>query len=96
MAITFPSIDNWMENVPLAPSIFSAISGVKAPKKLKGGDAPFGEFLETVVRNSRAAIEAGMRNVAANRGSHQLPAFKQPNGWRKTCRKNHRKRAGYA
>jgi hypothetical protein len=51
----------------VGPSIFSAISGVKAPKKLKGGDAPLGEFLETVVRNSRAAIEAGMRNVAANR-----------------------------
>jgi hypothetical protein len=51
----------------VGPSIFSAISGVKAPKKLKGGDAPLGEFIETVVRNSRAAIEAGMRNVAANR-----------------------------
>jgi hypothetical protein len=62
----------------VGPSIFSAISGVKAPKKLKGGDAPLGEFLETVVRNSRAAIEAGMRNVAANRVVTNFQSLNSP------------------
>jgi hypothetical protein len=62
----------------VGPSIFSAISGVKAPKKLKGGDAPLGEFLETVVRNSRAAIEAGMRNVAANRVVNNFQRLNSP------------------
>jgi hypothetical protein len=62
----------------VGPSIFSAISGVKAPKKLKGGDAPLGEFLETVVRNSRAAIEAGMRNVAATRVVNNFQRLNSP------------------
>jgi len=64
----------------IGPNIFSAISGVKAPKKLKGGDAPLGEFLETVVRNSKAAIEAGMRNVAAGRVVTQFQALDSPSG----------------
>jgi hypothetical protein len=62
----------------VGPSIFSAISGVKAPKKLKGGDAPLGEFLETVVRNSRAAIEAGMRNVASQRIVNNFQRLNSP------------------
>jgi len=49
------------------PNVFSAISGVAKPKKLKGGTAPLADFMETVIRNSRAAIEAGMKNVAAQR-----------------------------
>jgi hypothetical protein len=50
-----------------APSIFSSIAGVTKPKELKGGEAPLADFLETVVRNARAAIEAGMKNVAGQR-----------------------------
>jgi hypothetical protein len=49
------------------PNVFSPIAGVSKPKKLKGGEAPLADFMETVVRNSRAAIEAGMKNVAAQR-----------------------------
>lgn len=49
------------------PNVFSPIAGVSKPKKLKGGEAPLVDFMETVVRNSRAAIEAGMKNVAAQR-----------------------------
>ena len=49
------------------PNIFSAISGVRPPKKLKGGDAPLADFLETLVRNTQSSIEAGMKNAAANR-----------------------------
>jgi hypothetical protein len=49
------------------PRVFSAIAGVAKPKKLKGGEAPLADFMETVVRNSRAAIEAGMKNVAMQR-----------------------------
>jgi hypothetical protein len=51
----------------VGPRVFSAISGVAKPKKLKGGEAPLADFMETVVRNSRAAIEAGMKNVASQR-----------------------------
>lgn len=49
------------------PNIFSAISGVRPPKKLKGGDAPLADFLETLVRNTQSSIQAGMKNAAANR-----------------------------
>lgn len=51
----------------VGPRVFSAISGVAKPKKLKGGEAPLADFMETIVRNSRAAIEAGMKNVASQR-----------------------------
>jgi hypothetical protein len=51
----------------LGPNIFQSISGVKKPKALKGGEAPLADFLETVVRNTHAAIGAGMKNVAAQR-----------------------------
>jgi hypothetical protein len=53
--------------VTAGPRVFSAISGVAKPKKLKGGEAPLADFMETIVRNSRAAIEAGMKNVASQR-----------------------------
>ena len=51
----------------IGPNIFQAISGVKKPKALKGGEAPLADFLETVVRNTHAAIGAGMKNTAALR-----------------------------
>lgn len=49
------------------PKVFSAIAGVGKPKALKGGEEALADFMETVVRNSRAAIEAGMKNEAARR-----------------------------
>ena len=49
------------------PKVFSAIAGVAKPKKLKGGTTEITDFMETVVRNARAAIEAGMKNEAARR-----------------------------
>jgi len=55
----------------LGPKIFQSISGVKPPKKLKGikegQEAPLADFLETLVRNTQAAVQAGMKNVAAQR-----------------------------
>lgn len=57
------------------PKVFSAISGVAKPKKLKGGEAPLADFMETVVRNSRAAIEAGMKNVASQRVARDVVAM---------------------
>lgn len=54
------------------PNVFSAISGVSKPKKLKGGEEALADFVETVVRNSRAAIEAGMKNVAAQRVARDI------------------------
>ena len=49
------------------PNIFSSFSSVMKPKKLKGGEGKLADFLETVVRNTRSAIEAGMKNVAQQR-----------------------------
>ena len=60
-----------------APAIFSSISGVKKPKELKGGEAPLADFMETVIRNSRAAIEAGMKNVAGQRTIRDLLRLNQ-------------------
>jgi hypothetical protein len=52
----------------VGPKIFSAIAGVQKPKTLKGGTEKLGDFLENVIRNASAAVDAGMKNVAANRG----------------------------
>jgi hypothetical protein len=49
------------------PKIYQSISGVKPPKELQGSKAPLADFLETVVRNTHAAVQAGMKNVAAQR-----------------------------
>jgi len=51
----------------IGPKVFQNISGVKPPKKAKGGEAPLADFLETVVRNTQAAIQSGMKNAAAVR-----------------------------
>ena len=56
----------------VGPNVFSAISGVSKPKKLKGSEAALADFVETVVRNSRAAIEAGMKNVAGQRVARDI------------------------
>jgi hypothetical protein len=53
----------------IGPNIFQSISGVKAPKKLQGSDAPIADFLETIVRNTHSAVQAGMKNVAAQRAA---------------------------
>jgi len=49
----------------VGPKIFNSISGVKPPKKLKGSEAPLTDYLESIVRNTQAAINAGMKNVVA-------------------------------
>jgi len=51
----------------VGPQLFQSMTGVKAPKKLKGGEGPLADFLETVVRNTHAAIQSGTKNVAATR-----------------------------
>ena len=53
------------------PNIFQSLSNVKAPKKIKGGEAPLADFLETVVRNTQASVQSGMKNIAANRAIDQ-------------------------
>jgi hypothetical protein len=52
----------------IGPKIFSSFAGVQKPKAAKGGTAKLGDFLENVIRNASAAVESGMKNVAANRG----------------------------
>jgi len=51
----------------IGPNIFQSISGVKQPKKIKGGDAPLADFMETIVRNTQSIIQAGVKNTAAQR-----------------------------
>jgi hypothetical protein len=63
----------------VGPQIFASLSGVRAPKKLKKSDLPIGEFLETVVRNVQYSIEAGMKNVAAQRAVNTAVAIGQAN-----------------
>ena len=53
----------------IGPKVFQAISGVKPPKKLKGGEAPLDDFLESIVRNTQSAIQAGVKNVAGQRAA---------------------------
>ena len=63
----FPFYRQQMDEDAKGPKMFSAISGVKAPKELKGGDITVGDFFENIIRNTQAAIEAGMKNVAAQK-----------------------------
>jgi hypothetical protein len=54
----------------IGPNLFQSLSGVKPPKKLKGKDvteAPLADFLETMVRNTQSAIQAGIKNYAGQR-----------------------------
>ena len=54
----------------LGPNLFQSLSGVKPPKKLKGAiadEAPLADFLETMVRNTQSAIQAGIKNYAGQR-----------------------------
>jgi uncharacterized protein YcfJ len=53
----------------IGPKVFQAISGVKPPKAAKGGEALIDDFLENIVRNTQAAIQAGVKNVAAQRAA---------------------------
>ena len=52
----------------IGPKVFQSISGVKAPKKLKGeSEAPLADFMETIVRNTQSIIQAGMKNTAGQK-----------------------------
>lgn len=61
----------------IGPNIFQSISGVKAPKKIKGGEAPLADFLETIVRNTQSSIQMGMKNAAAQRAVNVAVKIKQ-------------------
>lgn len=65
----------------LGPNLFQSLSGVKPPKKLKGkdvADAPLADFLETMVRNTQSAIQAGIKNYAAQRAINVALQVKAP------------------
>ena len=47
------------------PQILSGLGGQKIAPQIEGSEKQFKDFLSNVVQNSRAAIEAGMKNVAA-------------------------------
>lgn len=60
------------------PKMFSNLSGVKPTPELVGGDKQIGDYLETVVRNTRSAIEQGMKNVAAQRVVRDIMRLNSP------------------
>ncbi len=65
----------------VGPNLFSSISNVRPPKKLKGKDvaeAPLADFLETMVRNTTSAIQAGAKNYAAQRAIDVVTQVKAP------------------
>ena len=65
----------------LGPNLFQSLSGVKPPKKLKGKDvaeAPLADFLETMVRNTQSAIQAGVKNYAGQRAIDVASQVKAP------------------
>jgi hypothetical protein len=65
----------------VGPNLFQSISGVKPPKKLKGKDvaeAPLADFLETMVRNTTSAIQAGAKNYASQRAINVVSQVKAP------------------
>ena len=51
------------------PRIFASIANVPVPKKLKGGEAPLGDFFENVIRNTQSAIQMGIKNIAAQKAT---------------------------
>lgn len=51
----------------VGPKMFQNLSNIKITPELTGSDKQIGDYLETVVRNTRSAIEQGMKNVAAQR-----------------------------
>jgi hypothetical protein len=61
----------------LGPKLFQNLSGVKPTPIAKGSDAKIADFLETIILNSRSAIENGMKNVAAPTHSPRRDADKQ-------------------
>ena len=65
----------------LGPNLFQSLSGVRPPPKLKGKDvaeAPLADFLETMVRNTQSAIQAGVKNYAAQRAINVASQVKAP------------------
>jgi hypothetical protein len=58
-----------MDDEPtIGPKLFQSLTGVKPPKKLKGGsDAPVADFLETIIRNTQSAIQMGIKNTAGQK-----------------------------
>ncbi len=67
----FPFYRQVTEEEVAGPKTFSTISSVKPPKAAKGSENEFADFFETVVRNTQAAVNASMKNVAAQRATAQ-------------------------
>jgi hypothetical protein len=63
----------------LGPKLFQNLSGVKPTPIAKGSDAKIADFLETIILNSRSAIENGMKNVAAQRIARDAMRTNSPN-----------------
>jgi hypothetical protein len=65
----FPMYKYFEGDEVTGPKVFSSIANVSVPKKYKGDNQPLGDFFENVVRNTQAAIQAGIKNVAAQRAT---------------------------
>lgn len=72
---------------PFYRELLEGSGGIKGPlhvdaltndtsfRRLKGGDAQVGEYLENMTRNLRASIAAGLKNVAATRALRDAEAL---------------------
>lgn len=67
----FPFYRQINEEEMTGPKTFSTIAGTKPPKAAKGSEEALGDFFETVVRNTQAAISLAMKNVAGQRVTAQ-------------------------
>lgn len=62
----------------MGPNLYSKMSGIQISKKYEGGTAKVDDFLETVMMNTRAAIENSMLNLAAQKVVKEQFALNTP------------------
>jgi hypothetical protein len=73
----FPFYRHLGEDDIQGPRLFQSIANVKSVKAAKGSEAAVTDFFETIVRNTQAAIQSGIKNVAARRATDQAMRIKE-------------------
>ena len=97
----------WMENsdyIPFyrqingessgGPPLLTGLAGVKISPKIAGSKERINDFLVNVIENSRAAIEAGMKNEAAVRSIGFAKRLNDPSGYAPMARQVSKDQAG--
>jgi hypothetical protein len=83
----FPMYKYMEDDVVTGPKTFVSIANVPIPKKFKGDEVnPMGDFFENVIRNSQSLIQAGIKNIAAQKATKIAEAIGQvrPLGYDRT------------